>query len=98
MKKLLTFFAIFFFSYAAYSQCTNTSAYGSATAPTTVGSTVTISACNYQTEYSTITGIVAGSVYNATYSLGGCITVHSGTPNGPVVAFGNAPLTFTAKL
>ena len=78
-------------------QCTNSSSYGSATAPS--GTTaVTISTCNYQTEYSVISGVVAGNQYQATYDLGGYITVHSGSYNGTVVASGNAPLTWTAAV
>ncbi|MFN5459254.1 MAG: hypothetical protein ACK5AY_05045, partial [Bacteroidota bacterium] len=97
MKKfILVFFLSFVFS-RTYSQCANANAYGTATAPATVG-TVTISTCNFQSEYSTVSGFVAGNVYSATYSLGGCITVHSGSANGPVVAFGTTPLTFTATV
>lgn len=79
----------------ARSQCTNTISYGSATAPTGAAA-VNISTCNYQTEYSTISSVVGGSTYSLTNSSGGCITVHSGTPNGPVVTFGLSPLSFTA--
>jgi hypothetical protein len=75
--------------------CTNSSSYGSAVAPTTP-TTVTISTCNYQTEYSTITGIVSGQTYQFGYSLGGYITVHTGTFNGPIVAYGNAPLNWAS--
>ena len=75
-------------------QCTNVTSYGSAVAPTS--GSASISGCNYQTEYSTITSVVSGTTYQATNSSGGCITVHSGTPGGPVVASGNAPLTWTA--
>lgn len=77
-----------------YGQCTNTSSWGSATAPTS--GTVTISTCTYQSEYNTINGVVAGTTYESTYSLGGCITVHEGTPGGPVVTFGTTPLQWTA--
>ncbi len=80
-----------------YSQCTNSIAFGSATAPTT-NSFQTISTCTYQEEYNTISGIVAGETYVSDADLGGCITVHSGTPAGPVVAFGSAPLTWTATV
>jgi gliding motility-associated-like protein len=83
-------------SYQLGAQCTNASSFGSATAPSASGSSVTISTCNFQSEYSTITGIVAGNTYQATCSCGGYITVHSGTFNGPVVGNGAAPLTFTA--
>lgn len=82
----------------ATAQCTNTWQYGSAAAPTTVGSSATMSTCNYQDEYSYATGVVAGNVYTVDYSLGGCITVHSGSSGGPVVSFGTAPVTFTATV
>jgi hypothetical protein len=95
-KRVLCFFVLIFISYYSYSQCTNTTAYGSATASTVAGTTVTISTVSYQTEYSTISGIVAGTSYSVNYSLGGCATVHSGSYNGPVVAFGTPPVAFTA--
>lgn len=92
------FYSIFLFllSYFSYAQCTNSSSFGSATAPTSGGQTVTISTCNYQTEYNTISGIVSGNTYQVSSSCGGYVTVHSGTYNGPVVSNGAAPLTFTA--
>ncbi len=77
--------------------CTNTTAYGSVAAPTNTAP-VTISTCNFQSEYSTITGVVAGSTYTATSSCGGYVTVRRGTYNGTLVAHGNAPLTFTAPV
>ena len=81
--------------FTSYSQCTNTSSFGSATAPASIGASATISTCSFQTEYSTVSGLVAGNTYSIAMSSGGCVTVHSGTPNGPVVAFGTAPLSFT---
>jgi hypothetical protein len=76
--------------------CTNTSSYGSAVAPNTP-TTVTISSCNFQSEYSTVSGVVAGQTYQFGYSLGGYITVHTGTYNGPIVAYGNAPLNWASS-
>ena len=76
--------------------CTNTSSYGSAVAPNTP-TTVTISSCNFQSEYSTVSGIVAGQTYQFGYSLGGYITIHTGTYNGPIVAYGNAPLNWASS-
>ena len=79
--------------------CTNVSSYGSVVAPTT-SSTVTISTCNYQSEYSTITGITSGKTYQLGYAVGGIqngyITVHTGTYNGPIVTYGNAPLNWSS--
>ncbi len=77
-------------------QCTNTTSWGSATAPSTP-STIQISSCNYQTEYNTISGIVSGNTYTITNSCGGYITVRKNTSGGTVVSSGNAPLTFTAN-
>jgi hypothetical protein len=96
MKKLLYTFILSFLVFHSHGQCTNFSSFGSAVAPATVGTSATISTCNFQTEYSTISNIISGNTYTATNSSGGCITIHSGTPGGPVVAFGNAPVTFTA--
>lgn len=79
------------------SGCTNSIAFGSAAAPTN-NVPVTINTCTYQNEYNTITGVAAGSTYQSSYSLGGFITVRSGTFNGPVVASGNTPLTWTATV
>jgi len=78
----------------ANSQCNNAFSYGSATAP--VAGTTTISTIQYQSEYSTISGVVSGSTYQSAYSAGGCITVTSGSPTGPVVGFGPSPLNWTA--
>jgi hypothetical protein len=89
-------FSILGMQSSSVAQCTNASAYATATAPTS--GTTTISTCQYQTEYSTVNSVVAGSTYQSAYSGGGCITVHSGTPGGPVVAWGNSPLTWTAAV
>lgn len=82
-------------SCSSTSGCVNTSSYGSATAPTN-GTTTTISTCNYQTEYNTISNVVAGETYISDIDCGGYITVRSGTYNGPIVAQGSAPLSWTA--
>ncbi|MBD3638088.1 MAG: hypothetical protein HUJ25_12110, partial [Crocinitomicaceae bacterium] len=78
-----------------FAQCTNTSSYGSATAGVD-NTPVTISTCNWQTEYSTVSGIQAGETYSFDYDLGGCITIHEGSPSGPIVAWGNAPVSYTS--
>ena len=59
-------FAMVIFSTNVSAQCTNTAPYGSATA--TASGTVTIATCNYMTEYSTISGIVAGVSYTCDIS------------------------------
>jgi hypothetical protein len=80
-----------------FNQCTNVSSFGSATAPTTT-TPLTISTCTFNGEYNTIFSVVAGQTYSSTNSSGGCITVHSGTPAGPVVAWGLSPLSWTATV
>lgn len=77
--------------------CTNTTPYptSSVAAPTS-GNSITISTCNYQSEYNTISGIVSGNTYTFTNSAGGFITIRSGSYNGTVVTSGNSPLSFTA--
>lgn len=75
--------------------CVNTVAFGTVTAPVNT-TPLTISTCTYQTEYNTINAVVAGATYTVANSCGGYITVRQSTFNGPVVAQGNAPLTFTA--
>ncbi len=96
MRKL--YFLLFSFllltGYAAQSQCTFTSAFGSATINTS-GTITQISSCSFAGEYSTISGAVNGQTLNFTSSIGtDFITIHSGTFNGPVVAFGQTPLSF----
>lgn len=76
--------------------CVNTFQFGSAVAPTTP-TTVTISTCNFQGDYSVVSGISSGQTYQFGYSYGGYITVRSGTYNGPVVASGNAPLNWASS-
>jgi len=78
---------------AAAGPCINTTAYGSATAPSTP-TTVIISSCQFQSEYSPIYSCIAGRTYQSAYNLGGFITVRSGTYNGTVVASGNTPLNW----
>jgi len=80
--------------------CANTSAYGSATADP-LGS-VTVSTCNYLTEYSTISGVGAGESYTASISgvnaNPGYIVVYEGSSAGNFVAQGSAPLTWTSTV
>ena len=77
--------------------CANGTAFGTVTAPTD-NTPVTISTAQYQSEYSTINSVSAGSVYQSSYSLGGFITVHQGTHAGPIIAYGATPLTWTATV
>ena len=74
--------------------CTNTTANGTATINTS-GTVVTISACNFAGDYSTINGAVNGQTLRFTSSVAGdFITVRSGTPGGPLLASGTTPLVF----
>lgn len=93
--SLLILSGLFFSTADTNAQCTNASAFGTATAPTTA-TPLTISTCTFQTEYNTINSVAAGTNYTSTYSLGGCITVHRNTPGGPVVATGPSPLAWTS--
>ncbi|HQX31454.1 MAG TPA: hypothetical protein PLE71_15710, partial [Flavobacteriales bacterium] len=79
------------------SGCTNTTAYGSFTAPAPGAGAYTISSAQYQSEYNTMTGAVAGHTFTSTGSIAGTyITVHAGTYNGTIVAAGTTPLNWTA--
>ncbi len=74
--------------------CTNTSSFGSAVI-STAGNIVTISTCSFAGEYSTISGAVAGQTLQFTSSVPtDVITIHSGSPSGPVLASGTTALTF----
>lgn len=78
--------------------CTNTTAYGSVTAPTS-GSTTTVSTCNYAGEYNTITGVAATTNYISTASVAGTyITVRQGTSNGTLITAGTTPLSWTSTV
>lgn len=95
--RLLTLSLTFLFvSSSVFAQCTETSAYLSATASTTAGTTVSISSCTWAGDYNTISGIVSGGTYTVT-SSSGCITIHSGSPSGSVVGYGTSSVTFTAS-
>jgi hypothetical protein len=77
-----------------FSQCTNTSSFGTATI-SSVGAVVTITTCAFAGEYSTVNGAVNGQNLTFTSNIPtDFITIHSGTFNGPVVAFGTTPLSF----
>jgi hypothetical protein len=90
LNNYIWLFIILLNGFMAFSSgnCTNTSSWGTAAAPTT-NTSVTISTCNYQTEYSTITNIVAGNTYVLTSDCGGYVTVHSGSNSGTIVAMCN---------
>jgi hypothetical protein len=79
-----------------FAQCINGDPFASVTADNSINTAVTISTCNFQTEYGTIDGILAGNTYQLGYDLGGCITI-STSPLGPEVAWGTSPLTWVAS-
>ncbi|MBT4218051.1 MAG: hypothetical protein HOE25_05695, partial [Flavobacteriales bacterium] len=97
-KRILGYlmaFAMVFFTTNVTGQCTNSSSYGSGIAPTS--GTNTISTCNYLSEKSTISGVVAGATYTNNIQIGGAtvgyVTIVEG--NG-ITHHGPAPLTWTA--
>lgn len=88
-----------FFLNQAHSQCNFTSAYGSGTASSTTGSTVTLTTCQYAGEYAVINGIVAGGMYHVNVSItSNWVTVRSGSPSGPVVSFALQGTNWTAPV
>jgi hypothetical protein len=95
MKKvyLLLLSVILLMNIETTAQCTFGSSFGTATINTS-GATVTISTCSFAGEYSTINGAVSGQTLVFTSAAGDEITIHSGSPSGPVIAFGASPLTF----
>lgn len=85
--------------FAAQSQCTNGSAFGTFTAPTN-NTVMAMSTCIFGGEYNTINGAVAGQTYQFTASggTGNYLTVHQGTPGGTVLGSGFTPLTVTVTV
>lgn len=79
----------------SWGQCSGGSSFNTAVAPTT-SAPVTIANCNWAGDFNTINGIVAGSSYTLTASPAACMTIHTGSSSGPVVAFGTSSVTFTA--
>jgi hypothetical protein len=79
-----------------YSQCTNTELFPSTPVGINLaGTSVTISTCQFDDEYSIISGAVSGQALTFTSTTpSGEITVRSGSPSGPLVAFGVTPLSF----
>ncbi|MBW7840623.1 MAG: hypothetical protein H3C36_13510, partial [Chitinophagaceae bacterium] len=77
--------------------CLNNTPYGSGTAPSTGCASVTFSTCNFAGEYITMSGAVAGTSYTFMSSVStDYYTVREGSYDGPVIAFGQQPLTATA--
>ncbi len=99
MKKKLLHLLVMVFcitSYQIKSQCNNTSSFGSATAPAQ-GASLTVTTCQYGGEYCTISSVVSGNTYSTGSSVStDFFTIRSGSSSGPVVAFGQSPLVWTA--
>jgi hypothetical protein len=79
--------------------CTNSSLFPSASfvAPAPGAGAYTIATNQFQSEYNSMTGAVAGHTFSSTGSIAGTfITVRSGTFNGTLVAAGVTPLSWTA--
>jgi hypothetical protein len=84
------------FSSALHAQCFNSNPFGTATAPTSP-STVTIATNSWQTEYSTLNGILAATIYQcAIGSGGGYVTITEGSPTGTVIGHGPSPLQWVS--
>jgi PKD repeat protein len=78
----------------ANSQCAfNFNAFGSTTAPTTIGATNTFATCSYLGEYSDGTGFLSTNVYTISVSAAAYITIFNAA--NVAVAYGPAPLSFT---
>ncbi|HNK70211.1 MAG TPA: hypothetical protein PKH36_15910, partial [Flavobacteriales bacterium] len=66
-------------------------------APAPGAGAYTIATNQYQSEYNSMTGAVAGHTFTSTGSIAGTyITVRAGTYNGTLVASGTTPLNWTA--
>lgn len=78
--------------------CMNNSAFGSGNAPAAGGS-VTLSTCVWAGERSQLNNTLANTNYIATSSNSNdWITIRQGTFNGPVIAFGQTPLSWTSTV
>ena len=76
--------------------CLHTLPFGSVVAPTSI-TPIIITAAAYAGEYTTVTGAVILATYTTSSSVAtDYFTITSGTPNGPVVAAGSSPITWTA--
>ncbi len=75
-------------TFNAQAQCTRTSSYGSGTASGTCGASVTLSSCNWATEYATIFNVVAGRTYRVNSSISSdWVTIRHTTSSGTMVSF-----------
>jgi hypothetical protein len=80
-----------------FSQCTNTSPFGSVTASTSNCTGVQIATNQYATEYATLNSIVGGNNYQLTSSVtSDWITIRRDAFNGTVVSFAQQGAVWTA--
>jgi hypothetical protein len=88
-----------FYSLTMNGQCTNTTGFGTFTAPSLPG-TLNMSTCIFAGEYNTINGAVAGQSYTftGTGGAGNFLTVRQGTSGGAVLGFGTSPITVTCTV
>ena len=86
--------SIFLAGYSANGQCSNTSQFGTVTAPSN-NSPLTITTCAFAGEYSTINSCVSGTTYlfSASGGAGNYLTIRQGTPGGAVLGFGFSPIS-----
>ncbi|MBK8845742.1 MAG: hypothetical protein IPO27_03915 [Bacteroidetes bacterium] len=78
--------------------CTNGSAFGTATLSGALNGAATIG-CNFAGEYGTWNGAVTGTTYNFTSTIGtDYLTIHTGSPAGPIVASGTQPLSWVSTV
>lgn len=95
IQSLLT--ALLLLVGAVNSQCLMTSAFGTATAPTTAGA-INISTCSFYGEYSTINAVQAATTYICSIAGPGYVTITQGAPTGPIIAFGVGPLSWNSTV
>lgn len=94
MKRSILFLASLLLSTGiASAQCPQGVPYATGTAPAPGGSS-TITTCNYAGEYNTVNSVTAGNSYTVTSSEADYLTIYDAALT--VVAFGPAPLSFTA--
>jgi hypothetical protein len=94
-KAYILLLTILVFTNAAFTQCTNGTAYGTMAAPTLGGSVN--QGCTFATEYNTVNAVAAANNYTSSSSIAtDFITVRLGAPGGAVIAFGPTPLNWTS--
>jgi hypothetical protein len=76
-------------------ECLNTSSYGSVVLNNEVG-VQTISTCNFEEEYSTVSNVVEGNTYEFATNSESFITVRTGSFDGPILASGYSPVSVVA--